>query len=235
MSVPARPGRARRFTSWLLIVAGVLALVDVGVTLVWQEPLTALVALVKRDGLDRRYLTMSTMPLSASERRAFERLAGADARMTFLARREARDAPAGAAIGRLSIARIGVNFDVVQGTAQSDLELGPGHYRSTVLPGLGGTVAIAGHRTTYLAPFRNLGSLRHGDRIVLRMPYGTFDYAVQYHRVVAPNAWWITRNVGYDRLVLSACTPLYSASQRIVVFARLVGSRPSRDLLSKAV
>ena len=53
------------------------------------------------------------------------------------------------------------------------------------------------------------------------MPYGRFVYTVQYHRIVSPYAWWVTRNVGYDRLVLSACNPLYSAAQRIVVFARL--------------
>jgi sortase A len=82
------------------------------------------------------------------------------------------------------------------------------------------------HRTTYLAPFRNLNELHRGDRIVLRMPYGTFTYAVQSQRVVTPNAWWITRNAGYDRLVLSACNPLYSATQRIAVFAKLVHSQP---------
>jgi sortase A len=82
-------------------------------------------------------------------------------------------------------------------------------------------VAIAGHRTTFLAPFRHLDALRAGDRIVLNMPYGRFVYAVQYRRVVSPTAWWITRNAGYDRLVLSACDPLFSAAHRLVVFARL--------------
>jgi sortase A len=59
------------------------------------------------------------------------------------------------------------------------------------------------------------------------MPYGRFTYTVQYTRVVPPNAWWITRNLGYDRLVLSACNPLFSASQRIAVFARLTTVRPA--------
>ena len=116
-------------------------------------------------------------------------------------------------------------YDVVQGTSTGDLERGPGHYASTSLPGEGRTVAIAGHRTTYLAPFRNLNELHHGDRIVLQMPYGRFTYVVQRQRIVTPNAWWITRNVGYERLVLSACNPLYSASQRIAVFARLLRVR----------
>ena len=59
------------------------------------------------------------------------------------------------------------------------------------------------------------------------MPYGRFIYTVQYHRIVSPTAWWVTRDVGYERLVLSACNPLYSAAQRIVVFARLSSFRPS--------
>lgn len=230
-----RRWRWRSVLSWLLIGAGLLALADVGATLLWQEPVTAVIATVKHSGIDRRYLNVSGLPLTAAQQTSLAKLTGAEERMAFLARREAQDAPAGAAIGRIRIASIGATFDVVQGTSTSDLELGPGHYRSTALPGLGRTVAIAGHRTTYLAPFRNLDSLHAGDRIVLKMPYGTFDYAVQYQRVVNPNAWWITRNVGYDRLVLSACTPLYSAAQRIVVFARLVSSSPSAGALKLKV
>ena len=127
-------------------------------------------------------------------------------------------------MGHISIPRIGASYLVVQGTDAGSLERGPGHYPGTTLPGLGQTVAIAGHRTTYLAPFRHIDALRPGDRIVLRMPYGRFVYVVQFHRIVAPTAWWVTRNVGYERLVLSACNPLYSAAQRIVVFARLRSS-----------
>ena len=59
------------------------------------------------------------------------------------------------------------------------------------------------------------------------MPYGRFLYTVQYHRIVPPAAWWVTDDVGYERLVLSACNPLYSAAQRIVVFARLVAMTPA--------
>jgi sortase A len=87
-------------------------------------------------------------------------------------------------------------------------------------------VAIAGHRTTYLAPFRHLDAVKPGQRIVLTLRYARFTYTAQYTRIVNPTAWWITRNVGYDRLVLSACNPLYSASQRIVVFGRLVQMVP---------
>jgi sortase A len=89
-------------------------------------------------------------------------------------------------------------------------------------------VAIAGHRTTYLAPFRHIDALAPGDQIMVKMPYGQFTYVVQYHKIVVPTALWVTKDVGYERLVLSACNPLYSAAQRIIVFARLQDVQPIR-------
>jgi sortase A len=147
-------------------------------------------------------------------------------RIGFLARREQQEVGAGDAIGTIQIAKIGVVNEIVQGTDTSSLEKGPGHYPQTALPGLGQTVAIAGHRTTYLAPFRNINTLVPGDKIVVEMPYARFTYVVQYHRIVQPTALWVIDNVGYERLVLSACNPLYSAAQRIIVFARLEEEQP---------
>jgi sortase A len=147
-------------------------------------------------------------------------------RISYLARREARQISNGDAIGTISIPKIGASYDVVQGTDTSSLEKGPGHYPETALPGLDQTVAVAGHRTTYLAPFRHIDSLSAGDKIVLTMPYGRFTYAVQFDKIVLPTALWVTKDVGYERLVLSACNPLYSAAQRIIVFARLQDVQP---------
>jgi sortase A len=93
------------------------------------------------------------------------------------------------------------------------------------MPGLPGTVAIAGHRTTYLAPFRHVDQLKAGDRITLTMPYGRFTYDIEKTQIVKPTALWVTKAVVHDRLVLSACHPLYSASHRIIVFARLVDTQ----------
>jgi sortase A len=188
------------------------------VTLVWQEPLTAVVAMVKRGEINKRFLNL---PLSRLDTRVLVRIPSAKERIAYLARRERHALATGDAIGRIAIPKIGASFDVVQGTDGASLEKGPGHYPATALPGLGQTVAIAGHRTTYLAPFRHIDELRPGDRIVMKMPYGRFTYVVQFRRVVLPTALWVIRNVGYDRLVLSACNPLYSAAQRIIVFARL--------------
>jgi sortase A len=114
----------------------------------------------------------------------------------------------------------------VEGTDAGDLRRGPGHYPATPLPGQRGTVAIAGHRTTYGAPFRKIDKLRPRDAIVITMPYGRFTYRVERTRIVKPTDVWVTQPVSYARLILSACHPLYSAAQRIVVFARLVRSEP---------
>jgi sortase A len=213
--------RLIRDISSVLIISGLLLVVDAGVTLVWQEPITAVIGKIKQGEIDKRFLSFSTAPLSPIDVQALVSLKTQEKRISYLARREEHVVTAGAAIGRIEISRIGANFDIVQGTDASSLEQGPGHYPSTSLPGLGQTVAIAGHRTTYLAPFRHIDALKPGDRILVKMPYARFTYTVQYHRIVLPTALWVTKNVGYDRLVLSACNPLYSAAQRIIVFARL--------------
>jgi sortase A len=216
-----RSRRVIRDLSSVLIISGLLLLVDAGVTLLWQEPLTAVIGAIQRGEIDQRYLSYRTAPLTPAERQALASINAQGQRVAYLARTEQHALATGDAVGRLTIPRIGASYLVVQGTDQGSLEKGPGHYPSTALPGLGQTVAIAGHRTTYLAPFRHIDALRPGDQIDVRMPYGRFVYTVQYHRIVSPTAWWITDDVGYERLVLSACNPLYSAAQRIVVFARL--------------
>jgi sortase A len=218
--------RLFRDISSVLILSGLLLVLDAGVTLVWQEPVTAAIGLVLRSQVDQRYLSYRTAPLSRIDQHALTDLRSVNQRIEYLARREANQVKTGDGVGHIDIPKIGIGFTVVQGTDELSLEKGPGHYPETAFPGMGQTVAIAGHRTTYLAPFRYLNELRPGDRILLKMPYGRFTYAVQYQRIVLPTALWVTKNVGYDRLVLSACNPLYSAAQRIIIFARLQSVQP---------
>ena len=125
------------------------------------------------------------------------------------------------AIGRIEIPRIDLDIVVVQGTDTASLQKGPGHYKATSIPGQPGTVAIAGHRTTYLAPFRQIDEIEDGDEIRIEMPYGAFTYVVEKHEIVDPGQVEIIEPVGYERLVLTACHPLYSAAQRYAVFAKL--------------
>jgi len=218
--------RLLRACSTVLIVAGVLMIADAGLTLAWQEPVSALIARINQNRLSGQLRTIEGTPPTAVQRRALASLPSVRRRIAFLARVARRTAATGKPIGRIEIPRIGADFVVVQGTDTASLRLGPGHYPNTTFPGLDGTVAIAGHRTTYLAPFRHVDDLRPGDPIVLDMPYARFTYQVQRTRIVRPGALWVTRDVGYQRLVLSACHPLYSAAQRIVVFARLRAERP---------
>jgi len=127
----------------------------------------------------------------------------------------------GTAVARIKIPAIGVNQVVVEGTDVGDLRKGPGHYLNTPLPGEPGNAAIAGHRTTFGAPFSRLDDLRPGDPITVTTTKGTFVYNVDTSAVVTPSQDSVLRNGGDDRLTLTTCTPKYSAAKRLVVVARL--------------
>jgi sortase A len=218
--------RAVRALSTVLLVAGALLLVDAGLTVAWQEPVSALYARLGQDRLSGDLAELERAAPTPVAARALRELRTDRRRLAFLARSLRREARAGQAIGRIAIPRIDAEHVVINGTRGPDLRKGPGLYEQTPYPGAGGTTAIAGHRTTYMAPFRRLDRLRRGDRITVTMPYGRFSYRVEGTRIVAPTELSVIRRVGHDRLVLTACHPLYSAKQRIVVFARLRGVRP---------
>ena len=220
--------RALRSAATVLIVAGLLLLTDAALTVAWQEPVSAIYGRLSQRALDAELRRAERLELPAKEQRVLRRLRTPSQRMGFLARRARRSASPGRAIGRIRARAAGIDFAVVHGTDPKSLRRGPGHYPRSSMPGQSGTVAIAGHRTTYQAPFRRLDDFEAGNEIRLDMPYGRFVYRVERTRIVSPDAWWVTRDVGYPRLVLTACHPLYSAAQRIVVFARLVRSTPSR-------
>lgn len=226
--------RVIRDLSSVLILSGLLLLLDGGLTLVWQEPITAAIGMIRRGAVDQRYLSYRTAPLSSAQTRALGSIRVTRQRIAYLARTDLQRIRAGDAIGQIDIPRIGHTYNIIQGTATQDLEAGPGHYPSTALPGMGQTVGVAGHRTTYLAPFRFLNEVTRGDRIVVTMPYGVFTYVVQRQRIVAPTDVGVVDDVGYDRLVLSACNPIYSAAQRLIVFARLRSVRATGPALAGA-
>ena len=217
--------QALRFLSSVLIATGVLLVLDAVVTVVWQEPITAIYGKVKQEQLGDDLNRLDRAPPSAAERSVLAALNSEPARVAFLARSMQRRLHAGQAIGRLLIPHLHANFVMVEGTDGASLRKGPGHYPATPLPGMPGTVGVAGHRTTYLAPFNKLDQLRKGDVVRTAMPYGVVTYRVEGMRIVKPTALWVTRRVGYNRLVMTACHPKYSAAERIVVFAREVSAR----------
>jgi len=217
--------RTLRSLSTILIISGVLMLADAGLTLVWQEPVSAVYAKILQGGLGDDLRELELAKPSRLDLAALRKLATEKRRMAFLARRLRSDLDRGAAAGRLRIDRIKANYVLVNGTDPASLRKGPAIYDDVPFPGAPGTTAIAGHRTTYGAPFRRIDKVRKGDEVVVEMRYGTFTYEVEKTQIVKPTALEVIRRVSYDRLVLSACHPLYSAARRIIVFARLVAAQ----------
>ncbi len=218
--------RLGHIASIALITAGLVVIADVGITLAYKEPLSSIYSSIKQEEAASQLSSLEAQYPTRADRLAIAGVRGSKRQIEVLARRFAAQVSTGEAIGRIiAPAMAGLNMVVIQGTDTTSLEKGPGHYPETPFPGQGGTVAIAGHRTTYLAPFRHIDSMRPGDQITLEMPYAHFIYRVQRTAIVEPTDVGIVRAVGYERLVLSACNPLYSAAQRYVVFARLVNER----------
>ncbi|HEY2811984.1 MAG TPA: class E sortase [Acidimicrobiales bacterium] len=136
-------------------------------------------------------------------------------------------APAqGDVVGKIEIPKIGLSAYVVEGVGDDDLKMGPGHYPGTPLPGQQGNASIAGHRTTYGAPFGDVDALAPGDKIMVTTVQGTFTYAVSDppNQIVSPSAVDVLDDKGDNRLTLTSCHPKFSASQRIVVTATLQGT-----------
>jgi sortase A len=232
--------RLTHILSIALITAGLLVVVDVGITLAYQEPLSSIYSSIKQSekanqlkNLESEFLTEAdTKEIRQASEQATQQQEPEALHQDFarLGERLVNESKPGDALGRIEAPDMnGLNMVFVQGTDETSLELGPGHYPETAMPGQGKTIAIAGHRTTYLAPFRHIDSMKQGDKITLKMPYGTFVYAVQKTEIVDPSDVGVIHETGYERLVLSACNPLYSASQRYIVFARLVRSEPRTD------
>jgi sortase A len=130
----------------------------------------------------------------------------------------------GAAVAILRIPKIELNYVVVEGTDTESLKKGPGHYSWTSYPWEDtGRVAIAGHRTTYGAPFWSLNELKPGDRIVLATEYGIFNYRVTESRIILPSQAGVLNETKNPTLVLTTCNPRFSAAERLVIFAQRVG------------
>lgn len=129
----------------------------------------------------------------------------------------------GDALARIEIPRIGVNDIVVAGVETGDLKRGPGHFPDTPLPGQLGNAAIAGHRTTYGQPFRNVDQLQNGDEIRVTTLNGVFVYRVTGQRIVAPSEYQVvaTTDPTKANLTLTSCHPVFTARQRIVIFSEL--------------
>lgn len=205
-TTPPSPGRRRR--GRVLLVLGILFIVAglaVGASVWWRLWGTGFATRAAQNDLrpsfERRVAT-------APPQEAPERVAQVPGR----------------AVAILRIPKIEVDLVVVEGTDTESLKKGPGHYSRTAYPWQDhGRVGIAGHRTTYGAPFWALDELETGDRIVLATEYGVFDYRVTGSRIIPPTDGSVLRPTEEPTLVLTTCNPRFSAAERLVVFADRVG------------
>jgi sortase A len=215
----------RRRLGTILIGAGLFLLAYAAAVIFWRDPVTDV------------YTRYQQHKLSGQLDREFEAwrpvedpgnsIAARASAVAQEARRFQRRVRLGQPLGRIEVPKLGVHAVFVQGTRWTqDLTRGPGHYERTSFPGLGKTVGIAGHRTTFGAPFRHIDRLDPGDAVVLQLPYGTFRYRVFAHEIVDSDDWSVIRKRGFDTVMLSACHPLYGSSQRWIVYGRLIEVKP---------
>ena len=123
----------------------------------------------------------------------------------------------------IAIPKIGLDEIVVEGVGVEELKKGVGHYPDTKMPGESGNAALAGHRTTYGAPFNRLDDLVAGDVINVTTRRGSFKYTVTEKKYVTPEDVWVLDDTPDNRLTLTTCHPKYSAEQRLIIFAALSG------------
>lgn len=208
----------------ILLGAGALALGWALLVWQWQDPVTALYTTYQQHRLAASYsqtfATYHAAPLPTTARhvdlRAEQRAIKAEAASYR------RTLKVGHALGRIKVPRLGLNMVVVTGTDEASLEKGPGWYTGTRLPGEGQLVYIAGHRTTYLAPFANIDALRRGDTVTLELPYATFVYQITGHVIVPSDDVARLKSKGYEQIALQACHPRFFATHRYIAYARPV-------------
>jgi sortase A len=215
--------RALRIAGTLLILAGALTLAWTLLVWQWQDPFTALYTKWKQHQLAAQYqkrVEAFSAPIAttslADERRSIAREA----------KRYRASSTRGEAIGRIRIPRMGVNLVLVNGTDHETLKKGPGRDGRTFMPGENRLIYIAGHRTTYGAPFSHIDRLKSGDRVTIEVPYGTFIYTVTHHRIVKATDLSVLRSPKHEVVELQACHPRFFASHRYIAYARLLRVEP---------
>jgi sortase A len=225
------PTSARARSRWLrrlstvLIAIGIAVLAWSLVVWQWNDPFTSLYTRWQQSRLDDQYAALvrddGARPVATGTSPA-----AAAAIVAERARKLRASAPEGSAIGRIVVPRLGLNMVFVNGTDSATLKKGPGRHPTTFMPGEGKLVYIAGHRTTYSAPFAHIDRLRPGDRVTLEMPYATIVYRVTGHRIVDDQDLSVLESRGREEVALQACHPRFFATQRYIVWAKPVQVTP---------
>jgi len=201
------------------MVVGAATLLWTVVTWQWRDPVTSVYTAWQQHRLSQRLEDL------IRDQRFTAARSGED--VSAVATRYRRTLGTGEPVARLRIPRLGLDAIVVNGTDAETLRSGPGLDPRSFMPGEGKLVYLAGHRTTYLAPFADIDRLRAGDRIVLEPPYGRFEYAVTGHRIVDDQDLSVLRSPAHEVLRLQACHPRFFATKRYVVAAAPIDAPPA--------
>ena len=213
--------RLARIVGALMMTAGVGLLAWTLVVWRWEDPFTGIVTRLEQHRLADAY--EDRLRQSAGDRQ----LASIGPNQIALeARRYRRAVRRGEVVGRIRVPRLGLEAYVVNGTDEETLRKGPGRYLYSFMPGERRLVYVAGHRTTYGAPFSRIDRLEPGDRVVVEVPYATFEYRVARHVIVESTATEVLRSRNREQLVLQACHPRFFASHRYLVYATPVRVTP---------
>jgi sortase A len=218
--------RIGRIAGTVMAVAGIGGLVWVLVVWRWQDPFTALYTHWKQHQLAQSYDRLDASYRPAHLAQTTGSLAATRRVIAREARQYRHDTHRGQAIGRIKVPRLGLNMILVNGTDHDSLTKGPGRDLRTYMPGQGQLIYIAGHRTTYLAPFAHIEALRPGDFVILEVPYATFRYRIYKHRIVGAHDLSVLRSHDREVVELQACHPRFFASHRYIAYGRLVRLEP---------
>jgi sortase A len=217
-----------RIAGIVLIAAGVLLLAWAFWIWRWGDPVTGLYTAWQQRKLSSAYESRArdferATVAAAGPVAVAEQISPATAlgRLDRMATKYRSLVGVGDPVGRLAVGRLGLDAVVVEGTTASVLKRGPGRDRRTFMPGQGELVYVAGHRTTYGAPFARIDRLRAGDLVVMTLPYARLRYVVTGKRIVVDDEMSVLRSKGREHLALQACHPRFFATQRYIVDARL--------------
>jgi sortase A len=215
-----------------LVVLGIVALLWGLAIWRWEDPATGLYTRWQQRELSSQLASLrstyapdkqGTQLGADSKQPDAKRSVGASVKS--LATRLRLSTKSGNALGRIRVDRLGLEMTMVNGSDPDALVRGPGVDPRAYLPGEGELVYVAGHRTTYGAPFAHIDRLRAGDEIEMEMPYGTFVYRVTSHVIVPADDVGRLKSRGREEIALQACHPRFTARERYIVYALPVTRR----------
>jgi sortase A len=219
--------RALRICGTVLLGAGLLAIAWALTVWQWQDPFTALYTRHQQRALSTEFNEQVAVYRAPPPPKRHT-VAAEERQIARLASRYRAHLKIGDPVGRLRVPRLGLNAILVNGTDHASLAKGPGRDLRTYVPGEGQLVYIAGHRTTYLAPFAQIQSMRRGDWVVIQVPYARFVYRVRGSVIVPADDVSRLRSHGREVVVLQACHPRFFATHRYLVYASPVKVFPRR-------